>query len=87
MLYWLTVCSNCEQGRLFVFFDETAGRPYLHCEECEYGFRDPTRLEKADAFLTLLEDFDAHSATREELARFPVWSELELTGVEEEAGD
>ena len=56
--YWYKQCPRCRQGRLFIIEDVTHHRLYLHCEECEMGYKRP---EDADipggGFLTLDEDF------------------------------
>jgi hypothetical protein len=46
----------------------SSGLLYLHCEECESGWRDPLKVNDLTAkFLTLDEDFDAEIATWEEI--------------------
>jgi hypothetical protein len=48
--------------------DDTNARLYLHCEECEMGWLHPNEVENcASGFLTLIEDFDAHTASMEEI--------------------
>lgn len=67
-IYWYKNCPNCNQGRLFVFYDITNKRLYLHCEECEMGWICPNDVDKhTNKFLTLLEDFEAVEATFEQI--------------------
>lgn len=40
---------------------------YLHCEECEMGYRDPEAAGTGTGFLTLDEDFDAEPASLQEI--------------------
>lgn len=70
-VYWYRTCPHCDgQGRLIITKDVTANRLYLHCDECEWGWRDPERVDNADAkFLTLNESFGAEDATREDIGR------------------
>lgn len=43
---------------------------YLHCEECEWGWREPEKTDDVgSAFLTLVEDFEAEPASRAEIER------------------
>jgi hypothetical protein len=66
-----TTCPSCSQGRLVISVDETNSRIYLHCEECEMGWLHPEEVSaKKPGFLTLLEDFDAHSASLEEIQNY-----------------
>ncbi len=54
--FWYKTCPVCDgQGRLFIMEDISRKRLYLHCEECELGFPDPSQLESN--FLTLGEDY------------------------------
>ncbi len=68
--YWFKACQHCEQGRLFIYMDITNDNLYLHCEECEWGWRDPNELSPAHGFLTIDEDFDATPATMFDITRF-----------------
>lgn len=68
-LYWYKSCHHCEQGRLFLFLDTTNNRIYLHCEECEWGWKDPENLNPEAGFLTLDEDFDAIPAKIDDIVR------------------
>lgn len=70
--YWYTTCRNCKQGRLMVMKNLSSGQLYLHCEECEYGWYDPLKVDDLTAkFLTLDEEFDAELAT---------WDDVEKAG-------
>ena len=65
--YWFQVCPNCDgQGRLFICREKESGDLYLHCEECEWGFRDPRRCADAsDGFLAI--DGESDIATLSEI--------------------
>ena len=67
--YWFHTCPVCSgQGRLLLFKDLTAGQLYLHCEECEWGWRDPDKATDPKAgFLTLNEEFEAAPATKQDI--------------------
>ena len=70
--FWHRECSLCRQGRLLIAKDTTHNVLYLHCEECEHGWRDPETTEDTKAsFLTLLEDFEGS---------FPDEAEIDLAG-------
>jgi hypothetical protein len=57
--------------------DTTRDRLYLHCEECESGWADPSRVgDPSTRFLTLDEEFDACAATEDDLRRYG-WSALD----------
>ncbi len=64
-VYWFKVCPRCDgQGRLVVSLNITANELYLHCDECEAGWRDPEDLTYPQAmFSTLDEAFEARDAT------------------------
>jgi hypothetical protein len=50
----------------------SSGQLYLHCEECESGWRDPLKVDESAArFLTLDEDFEAEPAS---------WGDIEEAG-------
>jgi hypothetical protein len=68
---WYRTCTHCDgQGRLILTKDTHANSLYLHCDECEWGWRDPQRVNDPNAkFLTLNEPFEADHATREEIDR------------------
>lgn len=75
-LITLADCPRCQgQGRLFAFREDDTGCVYLHCEECEQGFRDPTRLAANDGFLTLDAPGGARAATQEDVLGSP-WRSL-----------
>ncbi len=79
---WYKSCPLCNQGRLFVMRDSTNERLYLHCEECEWGFRNPADVYVGGPmFLTLLEEFDAAPATEEEIRRDLAFCDLHLVDV------
>lgn len=42
MRYWFGNCPRCRQGRVFVMRLRETGALYLHCEECEWAWDDPT---------------------------------------------
>ncbi|MCB9586705.1 MAG: hypothetical protein H6718_14995 [Polyangiaceae bacterium] len=63
----LACCPFCDQGRLFAFREEDSGDIYLHCEECERGYRDPDGLSVEQSFLTLDEPGEARAASRDEV--------------------
>jgi hypothetical protein len=66
--YWYQTCPVCSQGRLLIFKDLAAQQLYLHCEECEWGWRNPERSsEKEAGFLTLDEEFESKPATKEDI--------------------
>lgn len=44
--HWYKTCPTCRQGRLFIEYDTTEKRLVLHCEECEYVWRNPEFLEQ-----------------------------------------
>lgn len=75
-------CPFCEQGRLFIFKNLKANRLYLHCEECERGYYDPTQINVENSFLTLEEDFEAVVATWEDIKEYG-WDELQINTVYE----
>jgi hypothetical protein len=57
--YWYKNCPACNQGRLIITQDITNERLYLHCEECEMGWLNPSDAdENKNGFLTLLVDFE-----------------------------
>ena len=63
----LAECQFCGQGRLFPYREDDSGEVYLHCEECEWGWRHPERLTAEDGFLTLDVPGDAQPASRDEV--------------------
>lgn len=67
---WMRNCANCGQGRLLIMKDLSNDSLYLHCEDCEWGWRDPEKADNvASAFLTLNEEFEAAPASRAEIER------------------
>ena len=69
--HWFKLCPRCDgQGRLFIVRDCSTGRLYLHCEECEYGFRNPEACANiSDGFLAVGVRYDT-----------PTQSEIEANG-------
>jgi hypothetical protein len=66
--YWTRICPICSEGRLLIFKDLTRGTLYLHCEECEWGWRDAALADQRNAgFLTLNEEFESEPADIEEI--------------------
>jgi len=66
--YWARQCVFCGQGRLMIMKDLAQNELYLHCEECEWGWRDPEEAGGREGmFLTLSEPFDARPASIEEI--------------------
>jgi hypothetical protein len=65
----MRTCLHCGgQGRLLILKDSSSGGLYLHCEECEWGWRDPEKTDDiGSAFLTLDEDFDSEVPSRDEI--------------------
>jgi hypothetical protein len=69
--YWYDECVNCHQGRLIITEDITNKRLYLHCEECEYGWLDPSHAgDVGDGFLTLLEEFETQNPSMEVIRKY-----------------
>jgi len=69
--YWYCECFNCRQGRLLIMEDVTNRRLYLHCEECEYGWYVPEKINSMECgFLTLTEDFDSSTPTFEDIKNY-----------------
>ena len=67
----------CEQGRLFIIEDLSRHRLYLHCEECELGFIDPSNIKSGESFLTLDFDYDCRFADHETIERYE-WQKFAL---------
>jgi hypothetical protein len=66
--HWTRNCPNCGQGRVLILENLNERKLYLHCEECEWGWRDPERATDAkDGFLTLNESFQTRVPTSEEI--------------------
>lgn len=75
--FWYRICPNCNQGRLFIFKNVNANKLYLHCEECETGYYDPSHLDKEHSFLTLNEDFESVIATMDDVKMYG-WGQLQI---------
>jgi hypothetical protein len=69
MLYWLKICPFCNQGRLFIYKNLNQNKLYLHCEECERGYKNLDNVSSETSFLTLLEDFDSIEADLNDLMK------------------
>jgi hypothetical protein len=67
---WYTICPFCVQGRLFIYIDQAQRQPYLHCEECERGYRNPELLNVENSFLTITSDIVCSPATDSEIKEF-----------------
>lgn len=80
--YWYQECPKCHQGRLFIFKDLNRNELYLHCEECETGWRDPNKLDLEHSFLTILEDFEAKEASQEDINQYG-WQKFAINKIEE----
>lgn len=76
-LLWYKICPFCNQGRLYIFKNLDANKLYLHCEECERGYYDPSQINVENSFLTLQEDFEAVAATSADIKEYG-WGELEI---------
>jgi len=48
MRFWFKNCPRCRQGRLFIMRLGDTGALYLHCEECEWAWDDPTQTDDPD---------------------------------------
>ena len=46
--YWFKQCPRCRQGQLFIHSNRETQSLYLHCDECEWGFADPTKCDSVD---------------------------------------
>jgi hypothetical protein len=65
------LCGFGGGGRLTIWEDLSNDRLYLHCDECEWGWRDPEKAEDpAAGFLTLDEEFEARPADWETIQRY-----------------
>ncbi len=81
-LLWYKTCPFCNQGRLFIFKNLHINKLYLHCEECERGYYDPTKLKVENFFLSLQEEFNAIAATLEDIKEHD-WDNLHFNIVNE----
>ena len=77
-LFWYKTCPFCNQGRLFVFKNLNISKLYLHCEECERGYYDPSQINIENSFLTLQEDFEAVEATSNDIKEHG-WDKLQIS--------
>jgi hypothetical protein len=54
-----------------IFLDTTHERLYLHCEECEWGWKDAEKAANPEvAFLTLDEEFETEAPTLDQIQQF-----------------
>ncbi len=81
-LLWYKTCPFCNQGRLFIFMNLEANKLYLHCEECERGYYDPSQINIENSFLTLQEDFEAIKARPEDIKQYG-WDKLSINTIYE----
>ena len=66
--YWTRNCSNCGQGRLLILENLNEQTLYLHCEECEWGWRDPEKSDDPkNGFLTITSPFATRAPNLEEI--------------------
>lgn len=67
--HWYKTCPHCDnQGRLLIQRNVDECALYLHCEECEWGWKRPEdATDVAKGFLTLLVDFESENPTLEEI--------------------
>jgi len=66
--YWYAICHFCEEGRLIITKNKDTNTLYLHCDECERGWKDPEAIEHvASSCLTFLERFEIDYPTPEEI--------------------
>ena len=58
-------------GRLHIFEDLSRNELYLHCDECEWGWRNPEEASSPDAaFMTVTEEFEARLADWNTIQRY-----------------
>lgn len=69
-LFWYKTCPFCNQGRLFLFKNLDDNTLYLHCEECERGYKDIKNISRENSFLTITEEYKAREATKEDIQEF-----------------
>ena len=79
MAYWHSVCSVCEQGRLFVEKLLDTGELFIYCEECEHSCRTPDEINLGIYFDT--QDRKIEPASREDIERHG-WFRYPLTQVQ-----
>lgn len=81
--YWYENCPACKQGRLIITRDITHERLYLHCEECEMGWLNPSDTDQnINGFLTLLVDFETENPKLETIQKHN-WSAIAKHSFEE----
>lgn len=79
--FWYKTCPICDgEGRLFITEDISRKRLYLHCEECESGFLDPTQLK--NSFLTVIENYKYKLANFETIKNYG-WESIAQNSVSE----
>ena len=68
--YWYKECPTCHQGRLFIEYDTSDKRLVLHCEECEFVWKDPELMGRnvpGNVFQALVSDHDFEFPTEVEI--------------------
>ncbi|MDQ3650102.1 MAG: hypothetical protein M3458_07495 [Acidobacteriota bacterium] len=66
--YWYMECPVCHQGMLLIERDKRDDLLYLHCDECEFGWRDPELAHEPNAgFQTILGGFDFEIVSAEKI--------------------
>jgi len=64
--FWFKTCPRCKQGRLFIEKRKNDGQLFLHCEECELGWRVPSEVGAMDkSFLAI--GTDSEYASKEDI--------------------
>ena len=83
--FWYQTCPLCAgQGRLLVFKNLSSEKLYLHCEECEWGWKDPKLAHlRESGFLTLDEDFESIPASAADIREFG-WTEFAFNELDED---
>lgn len=83
--YWYKGCMFCHQGRLFIEHDRTDDQLVLHCEECEYAWKDPEALGSINPDSTLLTLVSDHvlEYPSDSLIRDRGWARYSLHSTEE----
>lgn len=65
MAFWFKNCMRCNQGRLFIRKLDGSGQLYLHCEECEWSWANPSQLSIESGQLGI--DFESEVASPNEI--------------------
>ncbi len=65
MAFWFRNCPRCKQGRLFIRQLCNSGELYLHCEECEWTWANPSNLNNEAGQLGI--DFESADAAEVEI--------------------